>query len=144
MRMPLRAHLARSPDAPAPEALDARVRARGLGWLYVAGASIGTVSMFLPRSAAADELALWSNIALAALAGALLLWIGARLPLWTFHVSLALGTLLIARAVVYSGEAVSFYSVWFIWVGLYAFYFFGRPAARPPRRTSASSRWSTP
>lgn len=129
MRMPLRAHLARSRDAPAPEALDARVRARGLGWLYVAGASIGTVSMLLPRSAAADELALWSNIALAALAGALLLWIGARLPPWTFHVSLALGTLLIARAVVYSGEAVSFYSVWFIWVGLYAFYFFGRAAA---------------
>src|SRR5205085_5408675 len=28
-----------------------------------------------------------------------------------------------------SGDKVSFYSVWFIWVGLYAFYFFRRPAA---------------
>ena len=36
---------------------------------------------------------------------------------------------MITRAVLLSGEAVSFYSVWFIWVGLYAFYFFGRRAA---------------
>ena len=28
-----------------------------------------------------------------------------------------------------SGEEVSFYSIWFIWVGLYAFYFFSRLAA---------------
>jgi len=45
------------------------------------------------------------------------------------HVAVAIGALLITRAVVLSGEAVSFYSVWFIWIGLYTFYFFGRRAA---------------
>lgn len=45
------------------------------------------------------------------------------------HVAVAIGALLITRAVVLSGEAVSFYSAWFIWIGLYTFYFFGRRAA---------------
>lgn len=45
------------------------------------------------------------------------------------HVALLAGILLITRAVVLSGEAVSFYAVWFIWVGLYAFYFFNRVTA---------------
>ena len=45
------------------------------------------------------------------------------------HVALVFGTLLITRAILLSGEPVSFYSVWFIWVGLYAFYFFGRAVA---------------
>jgi diguanylate cyclase (GGDEF)-like protein len=45
------------------------------------------------------------------------------------HVALAGGSLLIARAVYLSGDPVSFYSVWFIWVGLYAFYFLSRGAA---------------
>lgn len=122
-------YMHRSLAAPAPEALDSRVRARGLGWLYVAGGLIGALSLALPHSPDADELALWSNIALALSAGVGLLTLGARLPLWAFHLAGALGTVLIARAVLYSGEEVSFYSVWFIWVGLYAFYFFSRLAA---------------
>ncbi len=119
----------RAQDAPAPDALDASMRARGLGWLYVAGGTIGALSLVLPHSPEADELALWSNIGLALLAGVFLLAIGSRLPLWSFHLATAAGTVLIARAVLHSGEAVSFYSVWFIWVGLYAFYFFRRVAA---------------
>lgn len=122
-------HMRRPLEVAAPEALDSRVRARGLGWLYVAGGSIGALSLALPHSPDANELALWSNIALAFAAGVGLLTLGARLPLWAFHVAGAAGTVLIARAVLYSGEEVSFYSVWFIWVGLYAFYFFGRIAA---------------
>ena len=74
------------------------------------------------------------------------------------HVAIALGALLITRACVLSGEAASFYSVWFIWIGLYVFYFFSRSAAavhmafvaglyaatlahRTP--TSAVARWLT-
>lgn len=117
------------PDATAPEALDSRVRARGLGWLYVAGGLIGSLSLLLPHSPEANEVALWSNIALALAAGVGLLTLGARLPLWAFHVAAAAGIVLIARAVVFSGEEVSFYSIWFIWVGLYAFYFFSRLGA---------------
>ena len=108
---------------------DRRIRSRALGWLFVAGGLIGTVSMVLPHAPGASEVGLWSNIAIALLAGIALLLAGARVPDWLLHTTLVAGTLIIARAVFLSGEEVSFYSVWFIWVGLYAFYFFSRPAA---------------
>ncbi|MFL5894160.1 MAG: GGDEF domain-containing protein [Thermoleophilaceae bacterium] len=107
-------------------AVDSGVRARAMGTLYVAGATIGAVSLLLPHAAKADELALWSNVALAYLGGLLLFTIGPRLPQWAFHVGLATGSVLVTRAVLDSGDPVSFYSVWFIWIGIYAFYFFSR------------------
>lgn len=119
------------PTAPtdAAFAADSWIRARSLGALYIAGAAIGAISLVLPHPDAANDIALWSNVALAALGGALLLTIGPRLPVWTFHVGIALGAVLVTRAVLESNDPVSFYSVWFIWVGLYAFYFFSRTAA---------------
>ncbi len=108
---------------------DPRLAAQALGLLFVAGATIGLVSLLLPHPPRANILALYSNVALA-YAGGIALLIGApRIRPWMLHFTLVTGALLIARAVVLSGEAVSFYSVWFIWVGLYAFYFFGRRAA---------------
>jgi diguanylate cyclase (GGDEF)-like protein len=97
--------------------------------LFLAGGTIGAVSMVLPHSEKAGEAALWSNIALAYLAGVLLVAFGTRLPGWAFHVALAIGAGLVTRAILVSGEVNSFYSVWFLWIGLYAFYFFSRPAA---------------
>ena len=97
--------------------------------LFLAGATIGALSMVLPHSATANEPALWSNIALAYLGGALLVVIGARLPGWAFHAGLAIGAGLVTRAVLISGDVNSFYTVWYLWIGLYAFYFFSRPAA---------------
>ncbi len=108
---------------------DRRIRARALGWLFIAGGVIGTVSMVLPHAPGASEVGLWSNIAIALIAGVALIAGGSRVPGWAMHVTLVAGTLIIARAVFLSGEEVSFYSVWFIWVGLFAFYFFSRPAA---------------
>jgi K+-sensing histidine kinase KdpD len=109
--------------------IDGWVRARAMAVLYVAGATIGVISMLLPHSPQADDAGLWSNTALAYMGGALLLALGKRLPDWFFHVALATGTVLVTRAVLISGEPVSFYAVWFIWIGLYAFYFFTRAAA---------------
>lgn len=109
--------------------VDSRVRARAMATLYVAGATIGAVSLVLPHSAKADDLALWSNVALAYLGGALLIALGRRLPPWAFHVGLATGSVLVTRAVLASHDPVSFYAVWFIWIGIYAFYFFSRLAA---------------
>jgi diguanylate cyclase (GGDEF)-like protein len=108
---------------------DPRLAARALGWLYMAGATIGLVSLLLPHPPQADVAGLFSNVAIAYAAAAGLLLGAARVRMWALHVALAIGSLLITRAVVLSGEATSFYSVWFIWVGLYAFYFFGRPGA---------------
>ena len=108
---------------------EVRLRARALGWLFVAGATIGLVSLLLPHSATADDPGLYSNVAIAYVGGALLLRFGSRFPGWVLHATLVLGALLITRAIVLSGEAVSFYSGWYIWVGLYAFYFLSRTAA---------------
>ncbi|HEX4718951.1 MAG TPA: GGDEF domain-containing protein [Thermoleophilaceae bacterium] len=108
---------------------DSSIRARALGLLYVAGGTIGVVSMVLPHGAHASEVALWSNIGLAYVAGGLLLAVGGRFPGWAFHVFVALGSAMVMRAVLVSGDGTSFYSVWFLWIGLYAFYFFNRLAA---------------
>lgn len=111
------------------EELDSSIRSRAMASLYFAGATIGAISLLLPHSADANEVALWSNVALAYIGCALLFAIGSRLPSWAFHVFLAAGAGLITRAVLVSGDDNSFYAVWFLWVGLYAFYFFTRLAA---------------
>jgi diguanylate cyclase (GGDEF)-like protein len=117
------------PAQPVDIAVDSSIRARAMALLFLAGGTIGALSMVLPHSATANDAALWSNVALAYLAGGLLITIGARLPSWAFHVALAIGAGLVTRAILVSGEVNSFYSVWYLWIGLYAFYFFGRPAA---------------
>jgi diguanylate cyclase (GGDEF)-like protein len=109
--------------------VDSSIRARAMASLFLAGGTIGALSMVLPHSADANDAALWSNIAVAYLSGGLLIWVGPRLPWWTFHIGLALGAVLVTRAILISGEVNSFYSVWYLWIGLYAFYFFSRPAA---------------
>src|SRR5688572_901257 len=103
---------------------EAWIRSRALGALFLAGAAIGALSMAFPLPDEANAAALWSNIALAGGAGVAVLALGSRLPGWFFHVALALGAFLVMRAVLISGDENSFYSVWFLWIGLYAFYFF--------------------
>jgi diguanylate cyclase (GGDEF)-like protein len=102
------------------------VMARALGWLYLAGATIGLISLLLPHAPEANEGALYTNVAVAYVGGALVLALAERLPGWFFHVALISGIALISRAIYYSGEPGSLYTVWYVWVGLYAFYFFTR------------------
>src|SRR5688572_29183570 len=113
----------------ATSSLSSAIRARALGWLYVAGATIGLVSLVLPHPPESNTAALWSNVVLAYVGAISILVAGRRAPHWFFHVALASGAVLITRAVLLSGEAVSFYAAWYVWIGLYAFYFFGRAAA---------------
>jgi hypothetical protein len=108
---------------------DDRLPARALGYLFLAGATIGLVSLLLPLPPRAHIGGLYSNVALAYAAGAFLVLCGSRLPGWVLHLALTAGAVLITRAVVLSGEPVSFYSVWFIWVGLYACCFFSPASA---------------
>ena len=108
---------------------DPRVRARALGSLYIAGGAIGAVSLVLPHAESANNGALWVNVFLATSAGLVAFFYGQRFPSWALHAGVAAGALLITRAVFVSHEPVSFYAVWYIWIGLYAFYFFERRAA---------------
>jgi diguanylate cyclase (GGDEF)-like protein len=106
-----------------------RLPVRALGFLYLAGATIGLVSLLLPHPPQADMGGLYSNVVIAYVGAAILLAGASRMRLWMLHLALIAGSLIITRAVLLSGQTVSFYSVWYIWVGLFAFYFLGRPGA---------------
>lgn len=97
-----------------------------LSGLFFAGAFSGALTLLLPHSASANDTALWSNVAVAMAAGATLAGARNHLRPWMAQLAVALGTLAITRAIYFSGEAGSFYSLWYVWVGLYAFFFFGR------------------
>ena len=123
--------LLRPPGERRPEAGagDATVMARSLGALYLAGATIGQLSLFLPRASGTNVGALELNIVLAYLGGIAVLVVFRRLPAWTFHIAMIAGTLLITRAIYYSGDVVSYYGVWYLWVALFSFSFFRRGEA---------------
>jgi diguanylate cyclase (GGDEF)-like protein len=111
------------------DAADPSVMSRSLGALYLAGAMIGQLSLFLPRAPGTNVGALEVNIGLAFLGSVAVLFLFRRLPVWTFHLAMLAGTLLITRAIYYSGDAVSYYGVWYVWVALFAFSFFRRGEA---------------
>jgi diguanylate cyclase (GGDEF)-like protein len=100
--------------------------ARSLGWLFIAGATMGVISLLLPRAPHTNVGALAVNIGLAYLGGVIVLVVFRRMPAWTFHVALLVGTLLITRGIYYSGQGVSYYAVWYLWVALFGFSFFRR------------------
>jgi diguanylate cyclase (GGDEF)-like protein len=102
------------------------VMARSLGWLFIAGATIGLISLFLPRAPHTNVGALAVNIAFAYLGGVIVLVVFRRMPAWTFHVALLVGAALITRAVYYSGHGVSYYGIWYLWAALFGFSFFRR------------------
>lgn len=107
----------------------ARVMARAAGLLFLCGATVGAISVLLPHAAGADDDLLWTNIVIAYLGAAgLLLW-GQRLPRWCYHAALGLGTLLITRAIYLSDDPASYYAAWYVWVGLFTFFFFTRAQA---------------
>jgi diguanylate cyclase (GGDEF)-like protein len=97
--------------------------------LFFTGASIGALSLIVPHPESFDDAALWSNVGLAYGGSLLCVVAAARAPVWLLHVVLVTGIVLIARAAHYSGEPNGFYSLFFVWIGLYTVFFFSRAAA---------------
>jgi diguanylate cyclase (GGDEF)-like protein len=102
-----------------------RVMAMVLGGLFLAGATIGGLSLLLPHPATFDSPALWSNVVIAYVAGAALLLARNRLPVWAIQVMVLGGTAVVTRAVYYGNDPSGYYTVWYLWIGVYAFFFFG-------------------
>jgi diguanylate cyclase (GGDEF)-like protein len=97
-----------------------------LGVLYLAGATIGALSLILPHPGEFDSPALWSNTAIAYFAGAGLLLFRRELPAWVVQLMVLAGTVVVTRAVYYGNDPSGYYTVWYLWVGVYSFFFFGR------------------
>ena len=96
-----------------------------LGALFFAGTTIGAFSLLLPHPSEFDDRGVWSNIGIACLASLVCALGSRRLPAWSAQLAAVGGTVVITRAVYYSDDP-SFYSLFYVWVGLFAFYFFGR------------------
>src|SRR5437667_5998117 len=103
--------------------------ARTLGWFYLAGATLGALSLLLPRSPATNVPGLAVNIAIAFAGAAILLSGVTRLPEAAIPLFLAFGSLLISSAVYLDGHSSSVYSFFYVWVGVEAFYFLSRRLA---------------
>jgi diguanylate cyclase (GGDEF)-like protein len=97
-----------------------------LGALFIAGASIGALSLVLPHPSQFDASALWTNVALAYVAGLLLIVLRERLSVWALQLVVAVGTVVVTRAVYYGHDPSGYYTIWYLWIGVYAFFFFGR------------------
>jgi diguanylate cyclase (GGDEF)-like protein len=102
-----------------------RTMAAVLGVLFLAGATIGGLSLVLPHPASYDTPGLWSNVVIAYVAGAALLLLRNRLPAWSLQLVLVAGTVVVTRAVYFGHNPSDYYTIWYLWIGVYAFFFFG-------------------
>jgi diguanylate cyclase (GGDEF)-like protein len=94
-------------------------------YLCFAGALLTIVWLALPYSpSAADESGLFLMAAGSAAMGVVMLIGGDRLPDWSFHTFAISGTLLVTGTVHFSGADTSPYAFLYLWVALYALYFF--------------------
>jgi len=112
--------------------LRASLVARVLSVLFAAGGTLAALTVVLPHPGHTNELGMLVIIANAYLVAAALYTQGARLPAWTLAVTLAWGSTLITGVAYFSGESPSPLVFFYLWVFLYASYFFtmGQAAAQ--------------
>jgi PAS domain S-box-containing protein len=107
-----------------PELFDLGVKARSLAFLFVAGASLGLLTLVLPHDVGVQDLQLYV-LAGVAIAVAALIYVQAdRVSEWQLHLVLAAGTTILSFANYYTGTS-TLYPLLYTWTALYAFYFFG-------------------
>ena len=96
-----------------------------LGLLFLAGATIGALSLILPHPSEYDTGGLWSNVGISYVFGFSVLLLRRRLPVWALQLCVLAGTLVVTRAVYYGHDPSGYYIVWYLWICVYAFFFFG-------------------
>jgi diguanylate cyclase (GGDEF)-like protein len=105
---------------------------RALTLILLAGALSSLLVSFFPV-AHDSPVGLFRAVAIICLAGSVIVWwLGARVPHWLLHATIACGTLvislLIARAATAVGMMITASD--YMWMGVYAAFFFSRGAAR--------------
>lgn len=102
---------------------------KGLAVLFAAGATLVAVTLLVPHAQDTRDAGLWVPVALACVI-APTLWLRAdHLGTRELHVFLLAGTSLITLCVASGGAAAAAYSFLYVWVGMYAAWFFGWRAA---------------
>ncbi len=97
--------------------------ARAAFYLYAAGGTLGLLSLAFPAPAREDSAIVAAALAAYSLAALYLIgW--DRVPAWVYHVTTACATGTIALATYFGGEAAAAYPLFYLWVVLYALYFF--------------------
>jgi PAS domain S-box-containing protein len=107
-----------------PELFDLGVKARSLAYLFVAGASLGLLTLLLPHDEGVQDLQLYILAAIAIAIAALIYVQAERISEWQLHLVLAAGTTILSFANYYTGTS-TLYPLLYTWTALYAFYFFG-------------------
>src|SRR3954451_3708142 len=103
--------------------------ARGLAFLFAAGATLVGISLLLPHSHNTNDASLLIAVGLAAITAAVLAQFAALMPVRGLQLILMLGTVLITICVFYGGDSARAYPLMYVWVALYAAYVFSAPAA---------------
>jgi diguanylate cyclase (GGDEF)-like protein/putative nucleotidyltransferase with HDIG domain len=103
--------------------------ARVLAGLFVAGATLAALTVVLPHALASNEHALLGIVANAYVVGAALYWCADKLPPWALRATLAWGSTLITGVAYFAAETPSPLVFFYLWVFLFAAYFFTRTQA---------------
>lgn len=96
---------------------------RAGSYVTMAGAALGLLGVLLPHPAAFDV------VALVALQGIMVGWAllflvyAERLPMWTVQLAPMFGVLQTTAAVIFSGDPLGAYAMFYLWPCLYSFYF---------------------
>ncbi len=98
--------------------------ARALAALYAAGASLALLTIALPHSRRASDLGLLVIVGNAYVIAAVLCWRARTLPARVLPLALLWGSTLIAGVAYFSGQSPSPLVFFYLWVFLYASYFF--------------------
>src|SRR3954462_15878997 len=98
--------------------------ARGLAFLFAAGAALVALTLLLPHSHNTSDRGLLVAVGLAAFTAAFLMRFATRVSVAALQLILLLGTVLITICVIYGGDSASACPLMYVWVGLYAAYVF--------------------
>jgi diguanylate cyclase (GGDEF)-like protein len=103
--------------------------AKVLAGLYVAGATLAALTVLLPHPSDANPYGLLAIVANAYVVGGLLYWRAHTLPVRLLPLVLGWGSTLITGVAYFSGESPSPLVFFYLWIFLYASYFFTRRQA---------------
>ncbi len=101
----------------------ARPIALAQAYLAVGAAVTGALGALLPHPPYFNTTGILIVDGLALLWGLWMFRYAGRIPFWLLRVAPALATLMTSFAVYYSGDSTSGYALFYVWVGLYVFYF---------------------